>query len=150
MSWRHQSEWAALALSDYNGEIELNSTFPPLAWNDAYTPQGDITEFSMRSVYCDTENRPATIAVIVGAGWCSACTTLTVNILNPIAELLEAEGMQILYIEAEDGRYEPANGVFASRHLERLIGSGPGIRVGDANTLMDETASPAQQQPVYS
>lgn len=121
----------------YDDRIELNATFPPLAWTDAYNAEGDIIEFSMRSLFCDAPSGPTTVAVIVGAGWCSACTTLTVNIVNPIAELLKEAGMEILYIEAENGAFEPADGVFAFRHIERLIGTSPGIRAGDLNTFLD-------------
>jgi hypothetical protein len=96
----------------------------------------------MRELFCDPDNAPSTVAVIVGAGWCSACTTLTVNIVNPNISALTAANMQVLYIEAEDGQYNPATSVFAYRHLNRLIDDSPGIRVGDKNTAMNEDAGP--------
>ena len=133
----------------YDARIELNSTFPPLAWSDAYTAEGESTTFSMRSLHCHELNGPSTIAVIVGAGWCSACTTLTVSIINPIAEALLAAGMEILYVEAENGQFEPADGVFASRHINRLIGDAPGIRVGDKFTQLDEDAGPARDAGLF-
>lgn len=125
---------------DYDRQIALNSTFPPLAWADAHDALGNIKPYSLRSIFCDQENAPATIAVIVGAGWCTACTTLTVNILNPDIERLTQANMQVLYIEAEDGQYNPASSLFAFRHLGRLIDESPGIRVGDMNTSMNADA----------
>jgi hypothetical protein len=133
---------SACQYPSYDRRIALNSTFPPLAWNDAHNALGEIAPYSMRELFCDPDNAPSTVAVIVGAGWCSACTTLTVNIVNPNISALTAANMQVLYIEAEDGQYNPATSVFAYRHLNRLIDDSPGIRVGDKNTAMNEDAGP--------
>ena len=56
--------------------------------------------------------------------------------------------MVIIYLEAENGLYEPADGRYAQRHLDRLIEGGPGIYAGDAETYFrpnaDEWASEAE------
>jgi hypothetical protein len=126
----------------YDRQIGLNSTFPPLAWADAHDALGNVQPYSLRELFCDPETAPTTIAVIVGAGWCSACTSLTVNILKPIIDSLTQANMQVLYIEAEDGQYEPASSLFAFRHLARLIGEDPGIRVGDMKTSLNADSGP--------
>ena len=94
----------------------------------------------MRDIYCDSNRAPTTIAVIVGAGWCTACSTLTRSIIHPIINDLSMANMQVLYIEAENGQYEPATSRFAYRHIDRLIGGSPSIRVGDIATSMNEQA----------
>ena len=124
----------------YDRQIELNSIFPPLAWADAYDEFGNISPYSMRDIYCDSNRAPTTIAVIVGAGWCTACSTLTRSIIHPIINDLSMANMQVLYIEAENGQYEPATSRFAYRHIDRLIGGSPSIRVGDIATSMNEQA----------
>ena len=133
---------------EYDREIDLGQTFPPVGWRDAYSAEGGPFEYDLRDVYCDLTQKPKTIAFVVGAGWCSGCTTLTVDILNPIATRLETLGMFIIYLEAENGLYEPADGRYAQRHLDRLIDGGPGIYAGDAETYFrtnaDEWVSEAE------
>ena len=133
---------------EYDREIDLGQIFPPVGWRDAYSAEGGPFDYDLRDLYCDFTQKPKTIAFIVGAGWCSGCTTLTVDVLNPIAARLENLGMVIIYLEAENGLYEPADGRYAQRHLDRLIEGGPGIYAGDAETYFrpnaDEWASEAE------
>ncbi|MGB0647922.1 MAG: Ig-like domain-containing protein, partial [Bradymonadia bacterium] len=124
----------------YDREIALNSIFPPLAWTDAYDELGNISPYSLRDIHCDSDRAPTTIAVIVGAGWCTACSTLTRNIIHPLINDLGMANMQVLYIEAENGQYEPATSQFAYRHIDRLIGESPSIRVGDIATSINDQA----------
>ena len=43
----------------------------------------------------------------------------------------------------------PASSLFAFRHMERLIGTGPGIRVGDISTELDPGAGPTTPAGEY-
>ncbi|MEE2786347.1 MAG: Ig-like domain-containing protein [Myxococcota bacterium] len=122
------------------GQFAFGEVVPPVVWNNAYRPDGTQYDFGLAQFFCAPNYSESRILVLmVGAGWCGPCSDYTKNVLNPIAEDLIMAGAEIVYIEAEDSQYQPAPSRFAFQHLRVLIGDGPGIRVGDADTfLMDE------------
>ncbi len=121
----------------FPGGFVLGETVPPVAWTNAYIGDGtSVTQqdFSFEDLYCDAEwDHIRTVVIVFGAGWCGACSAFAQR-LNADAEALARQGTLALYVEFEDENYEPADTEYAQRHLSRLIGNGPGIRVGDNST----------------
>ncbi len=162
---RRGSTRAVAAIGDVEGELEVEvvcpypeggsyfgfgQTAPNLSWNNAYQPDGTQMEFGMEAFFCDPEYDDKQALIIkLGAGWCSPCTQYTQNLLNPIADSLEAAGAQVLYIGAQDYNYNPSGSDFTFMHIGRLIGEGAGIRVGDADSFNNGQPARAfvQNQP---
>lgn len=121
----------------FPGGFVLGQTVPPVGWTGAYIGDGSSVtqqDFSFEDLYCDAEwDHVRTVVIVFGAGWCGACSAFAQR-LNADAESLARQGALALYVEFEDENYEPATTEYAQRHLSRLIGNGPGIRVGDADT----------------
>lgn len=114
--------------------IRLGSTMPNVSWQGAYRADGTTFDFSLEDVHCGAEFQDKTVIIfVIGAGWCGACTQYTQG-LNPDAPGIEAAGGLIVYVEAETASYAPADNAYANRHIGNIIGNGPGIRVGDADT----------------
>jgi len=130
--------------------LGMGQVVPPLRWGNAYNPDGTQFDFGMEAFHCDPEfDGVEAMIVVLGAGWCTACTQYTTQLLNPIAESLVEAGALILYIEAQDYNYNPTGSDFAYRHINEMIGESPGIRVGDGDTFnRDQQASAfIQNQP---
>ena len=109
---------------------------PPLAWNGAYLADGSQMDLSFEAIHCGTQFPDAkTIVFLVSAGWCPACPSY-IQRINGWASTLEQNGAVIVYMDA-DGNTPgtDANNAFTNAHINRLINNGPGVRVGDANTL---------------
>jgi thiol-disulfide isomerase/thioredoxin len=120
-----------------DGTIAFGQVFPDLMWRDAYRPDGTQMDFSLSQFYCSPQYADKnTLIVVLGAGWCGPCSNFTANILNPQAEELVANGAQILFVEAQDTQYELATSFFAYRHIGDLIQEGPGVRVGEQETMV--------------
>jgi len=115
--------------------LRFGDTFPALRWETAFE-NGEEGTFSFADFHCDDERwGDAEVAIIViGAGWCTACTAYTLR-LEPQLEALRAAGGVVIFLEAQDANFDPASSEFANDHLTRLIGPEGGIRVGDADTL---------------
>jgi len=130
---------------DYQGNInlELGHVWPPLSWDGAYLPDGSTTFFSLEDVHCDDEawGQYSILIVIVGAGWCGACSSYAAR-MSQQAAAIDAAGGLIIYLEIEDSNYELATSEWAQEHLSRLIGTTPGIRVGDADGKVFGLPSP--------
>lgn len=142
-----------------DGSIAFGSVFPDMRWEKAYLGDGTEIDFSMSRFFCGPEfAEMSTLIVNLGAGWCGPCSRMTRDILNPQAEDLRALGSEILYLEAQTT--DPgtlADGRFSFRHIGALIDDGPGIRVGDKDTLIrgaDGSWTPApgyaQNQPIVT
>ncbi len=116
-------------------QIRRNGIMPAVSWDAAYLPDGSRTAFSLRSVYCGESYPEASVIIfVVGAGWCGACTEYS-RALNTQAAAIEAAGGILVYVEAQTTSYRPADSTFAYQHLRNIIGTGPGLRVGDADVL---------------
>jgi len=129
------------------GGVGYNAIVPAMRWPNAYNPDGTQFDFGMEAFHCDPEyDAYSTMIIVLGAGWCTACTQYTQQILNPIAEGLVDDGALILYVEAQDYNYNPTGSDFAYEHLRQMIGDGPGIRVGDADTMSGDRPARAYIQ----
>ncbi len=117
------------------GTVGQGKVMPNVGWPNAYRPDGSTFEFSMLDFHCSADFEQYTSMIVVrGTGWCTTCTAYTQQTLNPMAAQLEAQGALILYVEAQREDSSPADSAYADSHIRRLIGDGPGLRVGSADT----------------
>ena len=115
--------------------VDLGAVMPNVGWANAYQPDGTMVEFTMEKWLNDPEYAHFnSIAFILGTGWCPACPDYIAHV-NSISGTLTANNMMIVYIEAEDNSYNPATSEFARDFVNDHIGDGPGLRVGDADTM---------------
>ena len=134
------AEIMVVGVCDYpqhDGIIDFNAVVPPIVWNNAYRADGSQFDFGLAQYHCGPQYADSSVLImVVGAGWCGPCSNYTQNIINPIADELIEDGAEILYVEAEDAQFNPADSRFAFRHIRGLIGEGSRIRVGDADTYL--------------
>lgn len=125
------------AYPQFPGGFVLGQVAPPVGWEGAWFGDGrSVTQkaFSFEDLFCDAEyDHVRTVVIVFGAGWCGACTAFAQR-LDADRESLARLGAMPLFVEFEDENYEPAGTEWAQRHLTRIIGNGPGVRVGDADT----------------
>lgn len=134
-----EGSWATTVGCSYPGfpnTVRFNNTMPALGWDDAHNPDGSQFRFSFEDFYCsEAYDQYTSIIVMLKAAWCAPCTQYARNRLNPAAASLRDDGALILYVEAQDLEYAPADSAYAYEHMRRIIGDGLGIRVGDASTI---------------
>jgi hypothetical protein len=107
---------------------------PNVSWPVAYKGDGTQVPFSLEEAHCSEAYANKTIIIFdVGAAWCVPCTEYSRE-LNQRAAAIEAAGAIIVYVEAETTSYQLADTDYANEHLNRILGNGPGFRVGDADT----------------
>ncbi|MBU0553930.1 Ig-like domain-containing protein [Myxococcota bacterium] len=139
----------------YPDNVLFNKTMPPLSWEKAFRDGHKEFELRLEDIYCDHTQYGdvSIIAFVVGAGWCSACTYYTTEVLEPEREALEAAGVLFIFLEAQDYDYMPTDSEFADNHLTRLVDGNFGIRVGGLDTrpipdyLTEETNGYVQAFP---
>ena len=114
----------------------LGSVIPALSWPSAVNGDGSVTPFSLEEFHCDERfAQYETILFVVGAGWCPACPQYAAYV-NTVKDVLEAEGTLLVWYEAEDRSYNLSTSQQSHETITRYLGSnGPGIRVGDKDTL---------------
>lgn len=119
-----------------NGFIELGKIIPPLAWHDAYLPDGTFADLDLHAFHCAPEYEGYSTAVFsVTAGWCPACPS-QIEYLADLADELEAEGSLLVFVETQTADALPATHADANAFVESVVGpGGPGLRVGDGETL---------------
>ena len=116
---------------EYDTEISLGKAVPPMYWDNAHGPDGRPFAFRFDELACDESKN--IVVLVLGAAWCGACSAYSQRLASE-APALEAAGVQIVYAELQDMNYEIADSAFAWEHLANIIGSAPGVRVGDADT----------------
>lgn len=115
--------------------VDLGAVMPNVGWANAHQPDGTQIEFTMEKWLNDPEYADYnSIAFVLGTGWCPACPQYIEHV-NSISSTLEQNGMMIIYIEAEDNSYAPASSEFAYEYVGSHINDGPGLRVGDGDTM---------------
>lgn len=109
---------------------------PELSWQGAYLGDGTQRDFSLREVHCSDEFADVeTILFVASSGWCPNCPAYAQYVLE-ISGALAAEGMLIVWVEVENGNFNPSSHAEAQTSITNYIGEGgPGIRIGDAETL---------------
>ena len=124
----------------YVDVLRYGSTAPPLNWRNAYTKDGEQFHFSLDDARCFADYDDTSIFVIVmGAGWCPACTQWTLLLDRWLPQM---DGVRIIHLTGQTADFGPADSDYAQAHLDRLIGTGHGIRVGDADTHIEDDAVP--------
>lgn len=125
---------ADCAYPEFPGGIALGQVVPPVKWSNAYIGDGSQTvqtEWGFDQVFCNPEwDHVRTLVVVLGAGWCGACTAMAQR-LSADPDALTRVGAYPVFLEFEDENSEPADTEFAQRHLGRYIGDAIGARVGD-------------------
>lgn len=103
----------------------------PMFWRDAYTETGELVDFFLEDLPCDTQNYQ-TVLFVIGTGWCPYCPAFKQGIDAMQAQLDEA-GMRVVYVEAETDGGAPAGNDAANQIINRSIGgsTNPSIRMGD-------------------
>ncbi|MGK0361772.1 MAG: hypothetical protein ACI9U2_004090 [Bradymonadia bacterium] len=120
---------------EFPGGIVLGQVVPPVRWSNAYVGNGtsvEQREFGFDQIFCDQAQwgHVRTLVVVLGAGWCGACTAMAQR-LSADPEALTSVGAYPIFLEFEDENSEPADTEYAQRHLGRFIGNAIGARVGD-------------------
>lgn len=117
-----------------DGRFAVGLVPPDLSFPQALDARGDPRPFSLSAFHCDPAwSNYSAVFFVVGAMWCSACQQ-GLHDLAPQLDAIEAAGRLVVFIEAETADYVPADTRAAFRYLQREVGDGPGLRLGDADT----------------
>ena len=127
----------------FKREFVYGQVVPPIGWANAYRGDGSQTDFSFENFYCSDDYADRTVLILmIGAGWCQACSRLIQAYIDPQAdELTNTLGAELIYVEIQDAQWEAADNRFAYEHLRKLINDGVGWRVGDLETLIRDGES---------
>lgn len=135
-------DWrATCAYPENSGFIELGKIMPRVEWRDALLADGTHTDLDLRAFHCAPEYDDYSTAIFsVTAGWCPACPS-QVEYIADIADEIEAAGGLLVFVETQTADALPATHEDSQRYIERIIGpDGPGIRVGDGESLPEAMA----------
>ena len=116
--------------------LEYNTIAPAMAWEGVFKGgDGERIDFSMEAFHCDPAYAQyQTMVIVVGAGWCVACPDY-IRYVNEQAAALDAAGMLVVFVEAEDANSIPSDHEGANAFINRLIGPEHGLRIGDGETM---------------
>jgi hypothetical protein len=130
-TWRETCAYPA-----NNGFIELGKSMPSLAWEGAYLSDGTRLDLELHAFHCAPEfDAYRTALFAVSAGWCPACPS-QIEHLASLAGALEAAGSLLVFVETQTADGLPATHEDSHAYVERVLGpGGPGLRVGDGETL---------------
>lgn len=124
-----------------SGLLRVGEVLPQFAWQGALDVEGTPIEFRVRDFYCsDRYDRYSSMILLVSAGWCSACPSY-IDMLNGMAEGLDAQGSLVVYVEVETADFAPATSEDAAEFIESCISPdefAAGIRIGDADNVGEE------------
>ncbi len=124
-----------------SGLLRVDEVLPELAWQGAIDAEGNRIDFSARDFHCsDRYDRYTSMILLVSAGWCTACPAY-IDMLNDMADSLDAQGSLIVYVEVETPDFAPATSADAEHFIDSCIAPAPfaaGIRIGDADNVSDQ------------
>ena len=116
-------------------DLRLGSLAPRLSWHGVYDEAGNQLDFSLEDFHCNPAfERYNTAMFIIGTGWCPNCPAYFRRVGSSGAQIKAAGGL-VVYVEAEDRNYRPATNSYAQSHVDSMVGSSPGLRVGDGETM---------------
>ena len=126
----------------YVDQVRLGGRLPPVNWPEGFNRYGEQVGFSAQDFHCFDEFREKSVLfVMIGAGWCPACTVRAQQ-LNRLADRIEAAGGEVLHITAQTANFEPASSSYSNEHMTSLIGDGLSFRVGDMETRIEDDHVP--------
>ena len=109
---------------------------PPVAWDDAFLPDGTQGAFSFEQFFCDEDSDKVALIGFVSTGWCPNCPQYMEYVAESAA-ILDAAGAQVVYWITQDNGGAAANNLFANAYVNDKVGiEGYSIRVGDATTKL--------------
>ena len=112
----------------------MDQVVPRLAWDRAFTGEGDIFNFDLLDVYCDPSwDRYKIVIFVIGTTWCPYCPSYMQS-AHALSAQLDEWGAKVVLVEAQDNSGRPISSRNAYIYLQRLLGVGSDIRVGDGDT----------------
>ncbi len=113
--------------------VRYGEVAAPLFYRDAVTESGELVDFFFEDLPCDSQNFQTALFVI-GTGWCPYCPAFKQRIDSMQPEL-NAAGMRVFYLEAENDSGGPVDNAGANSIINRSIGgsTNPSIRIGEAS-----------------
>ncbi len=113
------------------GSMTMGAVIAPYRWSAAYDAEGARTDLDLERFHCDPAyDAYRSILFVVGTGWCPNCP----EYLAWVAGLgLEARGTLVVFLESENADYAVASSEDARATVDRAIGRGRGLRVGEAS-----------------
>lgn len=116
-----------------SGVLRTGETMPDFSWSSAFRDGSTQITFDLQEFHCGAAYEDySSMVLVVGEGWCGACPSY-ITWVDSISEQLSANGSLIVYLEGQTASYEPASSAQANEFINNLIGSGRGIRIGDAD-----------------
>lgn len=124
---------------DAAGALRQGAVIPRLAWDRAFTGEGDIIRFDLEDVYCDPSwDRYRILIFAVGTTWCPYCPGYF-RTLHTMSRQLDDWGAKVVFVEAQNNSGRPISTRDSFVYLQRLLGDGIDIRVGDGDTRPSPT-----------
>jgi thiol-disulfide isomerase/thioredoxin len=115
-------------------DIRYQAVVPRLSWGSAFDGNGNEFAFDLQDFHCDPAyDQYSVMLVVVTAEWCGPCAEFMRNLRGDLANIQNSGGL-VVFIETENSNNQPINSANANRVINRSIGDGAGIRVGDGDT----------------
>lgn len=120
--------------ADAARSVRQGEIVPRMAWDRAFSGQGDIFKFDLQDVYCDPSwDRYNLVIFAIGTTWCPYCPGYF-QTLASMSQQLDEWGAKVVYVEVQDNFGQPISTRNSFVYLQRLLGDGFDIRVGDGDT----------------
>lgn len=117
--------------------INTGTIMPAYRWATAFTETGASMPFDLEDFHCGRGDwgRYHSVLFVVGTGWCPNCPTY----LRDVAAMsLASHGTLVVFLEAQDESYRSTSSSSARRMVDRVVGTAPGLRIGDGeNSVRD-------------
>jgi hypothetical protein len=113
---------------------------PPLVWTGAYRENNQMIDFNLTEFHCQQGAWMGfeTIHFIMGTGWCPYCPDYMRAAANQAAQIEMSNGL-VVYAELENSSRRAETNTAANTYVNRLIGTQPGVRLGDGSSMPPRT-----------